>query len=67
MGPRFVDDCTCRMSSVNSASIDPPELIVDPWCPIHGGRDPDEEYERKRDDAEWDRQMGWDRNIGDDY
>jgi hypothetical protein len=37
--------CTCRMSSVHSASIDPPEPIVDGWCPLHGGRDPDREYE----------------------
>ena len=37
--------CTCRMESVNSASIDPPELIRDEWCQIHG-RDPDAEYEK---------------------
>ncbi len=39
--------CTCRMSSVNSATIDPPEPILDPWCPIHSNRDPD--YERDLD------------------
>ncbi len=48
------EGCTCsyRMSPVNSATIDPPEPILhrDPWCPIHG-KDPDEEYERQRDDA----------------
>lgn len=42
---RMFDDCekncTCRMPSVNSASVDPTEPIVDPWCPVHGGRDPD--------------------------
>ena len=43
--------CTCRMESVNSASIDPPEPIVNPWCPLHGGRDPDAEREARRDDA----------------
>jgi hypothetical protein len=46
--------CTCRMNSVNSASLDPPEPILDPWCPIHG-KDPDVEYEKRRDDALWDR------------
>lgn len=50
--------CTCRLESVNSASIDPPELITDPWCPAHGGRDPDDELQRQRDDADWDRQYG---------
>lgn len=53
-------DCTCRLESVNSASIDPPEPILDPWCPAHG-KDPDTEYERQRDDvmtARWDRDFG---------
>jgi hypothetical protein len=45
--------CTCRMSSVNSASIDPPEPILDRWCPLHG-KDPDAEREKRRDDAAWD-------------
>lgn len=43
--------CTCRMESVNSASIDPPEPIIDQWCPVHGGRDPDVEYEQQPEDA----------------
>lgn len=43
--------CTCRMETVNSASIDPPEPIVDPWCPLHGSRDSDREYDEMRDDA----------------
>ena len=42
--------CTCRMETVHSASIDPPEPIIEPWCPVHGNRDPDAEYERRRDD-----------------
>lgn len=46
--------CTCSMETVNSASIDPPEPIIDPWCPVHGGRDPDLEYDRQRDDAMFD-------------
>lgn len=58
MSPKFLDDCTCRMSSVNSASIDPPERILNPWCPVPGGRDPDQELERQRDDAEWERSYG---------
>lgn len=41
--------CTCRMSSVNTATIDPPEPILDKWCPLHG-KDPDRELERLRDD-----------------
>ncbi len=49
--------CTCRYTPVDSATIDPPDLILDPWCSVHG-KDPDQEYERRRDDAEWDRQYG---------
>lgn len=46
-------ECTCRMSSVNSATIDPPEPILDRECPVHGSpRDPDAEYEAKRDDKD---------------
>ncbi len=41
-------ECTCRLESVNSASIDPPEMIVNEWCPTHG-RDPDEELQKQRD------------------
>ena len=44
--------CTCRWSMVNTATIDPPHLIRNQWCPVHG-RDPDEERERRRDDREW--------------
>ena len=36
------EGCTCRMESVNSASIDPPEPIIDKYCPLHGyAPDPD--------------------------
>ena len=28
--------CSCRMESVNSASIDPPEPIIRRDCPLHG-------------------------------
>jgi hypothetical protein len=40
--------CTCRMSPVHSTDIDPPEPIVDRWCPVHG-RNPDHAYEEWRD------------------
>jgi hypothetical protein len=49
--------CTCRWSLVNSATLCPPHIIkIDPDCPQHGHEappepDPDEAYERKRDDA----------------
>jgi hypothetical protein len=39
------------METVNSASIDPPEMILDPWCPEHGGKDPDWELQKQIDDA----------------
>ena len=45
--------CTCRLSSVNSATIDPPHEIIDRWCPLHGARDPDAEYDQARDDADF--------------
>jgi hypothetical protein len=40
--------CTCRMSIVHSTDIDPPEPVLDKWCPVHG-RDPDLAYEEWRD------------------
>jgi hypothetical protein len=45
------EECTCLTPFVDSASIDPPEpkSILNPWCPVHG-KDPDEEYERQRDE-----------------
>jgi hypothetical protein len=44
--------CTCRLAPVHCTDIDPPDMIVDRHCPAHGdgGPDPDEAYERKRDD-----------------
>lgn len=41
--------CTCRLSTVNSATIDPPEPVLDEWCPVHG-RDPDWELQKRRDE-----------------
>ena len=41
--------CTCRARPVRPTDIDPPEVTVDKWCPVHG-LDPDEEYERRRDE-----------------
>jgi hypothetical protein len=45
-------DCTCTMESVNSASIDPPEPVTDPFCPLHGYRDADRERDAQRDDPD---------------
>jgi hypothetical protein len=54
--------CTCSHTPVNVRTVNPPDLILDPDCPVHGEeadeRDPDEERERKRDDTEWDRACG---------
>ena len=44
--------CICTLSSVNSATIDPPHEVIDRWCPLHGSHeDPDAAYEQARDDA----------------
>lgn len=44
--------CTCRMSSVSSASIDPPEPMQDRNCPHHGwAPDPDDARDRAIEDA----------------
>ena len=63
--PRNTDDdgnepdegCTCRMESVYSTMIDPPEVKVDRHCPIHGReRDPDDARDQRNDDRmmrEW--------------
>lgn len=53
------DGCTCRWSTVHSASVDPPHPIRDKWCPVHG-MDPDQEYERRRD-RDWD----WEPTLDD--
>lgn len=45
-------DCSCRMSAVHSASLEPPHLVVDEWCQIHG-RDPDAEADRRAEDREF--------------
>ena len=42
--------CICRMPFAHSAQIDPPEPVINEWCPIHG-RDPDFELQKLRDDA----------------
>jgi len=44
--------CECHMSSVNSATIDPPEPILNQWCPVHGRRDVDAMNDARRDDQE---------------
>jgi hypothetical protein len=40
--------CTCRMSIVHWTDIDPPEPILNNWCPVHG-RDHDQAYEEWRE------------------
>lgn len=45
------EGCTCRMETVHSASIDPPEPILNQWCPVHGRRDVDAMNDARRDDA----------------
>mgnify|MGYP001295900096 CR=1 FL=1 len=42
----YARGCTCRMESVHPTMIDPPEPIIDRFCPLHGRDDPD----RKRDE-----------------
>lgn len=42
--------CTCRLESVDSASIDPPEKIRTRGCPHHWPIDPDRELQRQEDD-----------------
>jgi len=43
--------CTCRMPYVSSAALEPPEPILDRYCPVHGdgGPDPDHALEARRD------------------
>ena len=50
------EECLCRLTPVNVTTTDPPEWIVNRYCPIHGdgGPDPDELRDRKMDDAMWD-------------
>jgi len=50
----YIAGCTCRWSSVHPADVDPPEPVIDHWCPLHG-RDPDaayEDYRERRDNPE---------------
>ena len=42
-------DCTCYMETVHATDIDPPDMVRDPDCPIHGWRDPDQAYDDWRD------------------
>jgi hypothetical protein len=57
--------CSCRMSSVNSATIDPPEPVVSINCPLHGkyrpgGVDPDNERDFRDEDREFYNQLSAD-------
>jgi hypothetical protein len=45
--------CTCTMSSVSSADIDPPEPQRNRTCPLHGWEpDPDAALQQRRDDGD---------------
>lgn len=50
-------ECTCRTPHVSSAALEPPEPILDRYCPVHGdgGPDPDAALEEQRDRAREDR------------
>jgi len=50
-------ECTCRMPYVPSAALEPPEPILDRYCPVHGdgGPDPDHALEARRDQIRQDR------------
>lgn len=53
-GAAYRRGCTCRMSSVNTATIDPPEPVIDRHCPLHGSRrDPDDARQQRLDDKEY--------------
>lgn len=49
--------CTCRTPTASSAALEPPEPILDRYCPQHGdgGPDPDRAYEERRDQILFDR------------
>ncbi len=46
----YARGCTCRMESVYATMIDPPEPIIDRFCPLHGRDDPDRRYDEMRDE-----------------
>jgi hypothetical protein len=52
-------DCTCGWTSVHATDIDPPEPKLNKNCPVHG-RDPDEAYERWRDERSAEADEGYD-------
>jgi hypothetical protein len=48
--------CTCRMETVNSASIDLPEPVTNRSCPLHGCEpDPDDARDQAMEDDRLDR------------
>lgn len=47
----YPPECTCRLESVCSASLDPPERIRTRGCPVHWPIDPDRELQAQQDDA----------------
>lgn len=44
--------CTCYVPTATAYDFDPPEPKIDRYCPLHGwAPDPDDERDRRRDDA----------------
>jgi hypothetical protein len=52
-------DCTCGWTAVGATDIDPPEPKLNRDCPVHG-IDPDEAYERWRDERDAEEKEGYD-------
>ena len=50
-------ECTCRTPYVSSAALEPPEPILDRYCPVHGdgGPDPDAAWDARLDQIREDR------------
>lgn len=42
-------ECTCVTPPPHPTDIEPPEPKLDPYCPTHGTRDADQEFEAWRD------------------
>lgn len=42
-------ECTCITRYAHPTDIEPPEPKLDPYCPTHGHRDADQEFEAWRE------------------
>ncbi len=45
----YEQDCSCTIPFPGPCDIDPPEPKIDTWCPLHGSRDADREYDAWKD------------------